>query len=132
LITDIVRAIRDKTVLMTSADYMMRDFIGPDDFHQLVNAILTSPATNAVVDCYSKAPIDKPTLLAAMQLQFGLQSELVQATTGVNATGSKPHYYSLNRHAFSFGYVPALTSLMSIEKELKMILHYQAKGFVWQ
>jgi len=118
LITDIVRAIRDKTVLMTSTDYMMRDFIGPDDFHQLVNAILTSPATNDVVDCYTKAPVDKPTLLAAMQLQFGLQYELVQATTGVNATGSKPHYYSLNRHAENFGYVPALNSIQGLVIEL--------------
>ena len=50
LITDIVRAIRDKTVLMISGDYIVRDFIGPDDFHQLVNAILSSPATNDVVD----------------------------------------------------------------------------------
>ncbi len=118
LITDIVRAIRDKTVLMTSADYIVRDFIGPDDFHQLVNAILTSPATNDVVDCYSKAPIDKLTLLSAMQLQFGLQYELGQATTGVNATGSKPHYYSLNRHAENFGYVPALNSIQGLVIEL--------------
>ena len=118
LITDIVRAIRDNTVLKTSADYIVRDFIGPDDFHKLVNAILTSPATNDVVDSYSKAPIDKPTLLAAMQLQFGLQYELVQATTGVNATGNKPHYYSLNRHAENFGYVPALNSIQGLVVEL--------------
>ena len=118
LITDIVRAIRDKTVLKTSTDYIVRDFIGPNDFYHLVNAILTSPATNDVVDSYSKAPIDKPTLLAAMQLQFGLQYELVQATTGVNATGSKPHYYSLNRHAENFGYVPALNSIQGLVIEL--------------
>lgn len=118
LITDIVRAIRDKTVLKTSADYIVRDFIGPDDFYQLVNAILTSPATNDVVDSYSKAPIDKPTLLAAMQAQFGLQYELVQTTTGLDATGKKPHYYSLNRHAENFGYVPALNSIQGLVVEL--------------
>ena len=122
-ISDIVRAIRDKTVLMTSADYMMRDFIGPDDFHQLVNAILTSPATNDVIDCYSKAPIDKPTLLAAMQLQFGLQYELVQATTGVNATGSKPHYYSLNKRAKNYGYQPRYNSLDGLLKEIQKIFN---------
>jgi nucleoside-diphosphate-sugar epimerase len=128
LITDIVRAIRDKTVLKTSADYIVRDFIGPDDFYQLVNAILTSPATNDVVDSYSKAPIDKPTLLAAMQLQFGLQYELVQATTGVNATGSKPHYYSLNRHAENFGYCPLLTSLDGIQKEWNLTRMERCNG----
>lgn len=63
LITDIVRAIRDKTVLKTSSDYIVRDFIHSSDFYNLVIALLTSPASNNVVDCYSKAPIDKPTLL---------------------------------------------------------------------
>jgi nucleoside-diphosphate-sugar epimerase len=111
LITDIVRAIRDKTVLKTSSDYIVRDFIGPDDFHQLVNAILTSPANNDVVDCYSKAPLDKSTLLSAMQAKFGLQYELVQTTTGINATGCKPNYYSVNKRALDFGYVPKHTSL---------------------
>jgi hypothetical protein len=94
----------------------------------LVNAILTSPATNDVVDSYSKAPIDKPTLLAAMQLQFGLQYELVQATTGVNATGSKPHYYSLNRHAENFGYCPLLTSLDGIQKEWNLTRMERCNG----
>ena len=121
LITDIVRAIRDGTVLKTSADYIVRDFISPDDFHQLVNAILNSPATNNVVDCYSKAPIDKPTLLAAMQAQFGLQYELIEGPAGVNATGSKPHYYSLNTSAANFGYRPRFTSLSGILKEMDVV-----------
>ena len=121
LITDILRAIRDGAVLKTSADYIVRDFIHPSDFCSLVNAILVAPATNTVVDAYSKAPIDKPTLLAAMQAQFGLQYKLVETGAGVNATGCKPHYYSLNKRAGDFGYVPILTSLISIEKELKIL-----------
>jgi nucleoside-diphosphate-sugar epimerase len=114
LITDIVRAIRDKTVLKTSADFILRDFIGPDDFYQLVTAILNSPAANNVVDCYSKAPIDKPTLLAIMQEQFGLQYEIIETDGVVNATGSKPHYYSLNKRAGDFGYVAKYTALESV------------------
>ena len=111
LITDILRAIRDKKVLKASDDYIVRDFIGSDDFYQLIQAILTSPATNAVVDCYSKSPIDKHTLLNEMQTHFGLQYELVKNTTVVNATGTKPHYYSLNKRASNFGYAPKYTSL---------------------
>ena len=132
LITDIVRAIRDKTVLKTAKDYVVRDFIGPDDFHQLVNAILTSPATNAVVDCYSQAPIDKPCLLAAMQTKFGLQYELTENFTGINATGSKLHYYSINKQAEYFGYIPKLTSLACIEKELKLITQDAPKYIIQQ
>ena len=123
LITDILRAIRDKTVLKTSADYIVRDFIHPSDFCNLVNSILAAPAANAVVDAYSKAPIDKPTLLAAMQERFGLQYEIVQTGAGVNATGGKPHYYSLNTRAVGFGYLPSLTSLQGVLEETSHVLN---------
>ena len=122
LITDIVRAIRNKTVLKISCDYMVRDYIGPDNFYQLVNAILTSSATNDVVDCYSKEPIDKHTLLTELQANFGLQYEFVQTATGINATGNKPYYYSTNKRAANFGYVSTLNSLMIIHNELKYII----------
>lgn len=118
LITDIVRSIRNKTILKTSADYMVRDFIGPDDFHQLVNAILTSPATNEVVDCYSMAPIDKSTLLTVMQEKFNLKYEITEVSTNLNATGGKTHYYSLNTSAANFGYRPRFTSLEGVLKEM--------------
>jgi nucleoside-diphosphate-sugar epimerase len=122
LITDILRAIRDKTVLKTSSDYIVREFIHPFDFFQLVRALLTSPATNAVVDCYSKAPIDKPTLLAAMQDKYGLQYETIATAIAINATGSKPHYYSRNTRAADFGYLPSMTSLEGLIKEMNAIL----------
>ena len=122
LITDIVRAIRDKTVLKTSPAYIVRDFVHSADFYNLVAALLASPAANVAVDCYSKAPIDKPTLLAAMQEQFGLRYEITTANVGVNATGGKPYYYSLNTLAADFGYVPHLTSLEGILIEAKALL----------
>jgi len=122
LITDILRAISDKNVLKTSADYIVRDFVHPSDFYSLVVALLASPATNTSVDCYSKAPIDKPSLLAAMQENFGLRFEIVEAITSVNATGSKPHYYSLNTRAADFGYTPSLTSLDGILIEARELL----------
>lgn len=121
LITDILRAIRDKTVLKTSPDYIVRDFLHPTDFFQLVNVLLASPVANTAVDCYSKAPIDKPTLLATMQDKFGLQYKITEATAAVNATGSKPHYYSLNTRASDFGYQPGLTSLEGILQESENI-----------
>jgi nucleoside-diphosphate-sugar epimerase len=123
LITDILRAIRDKTVLKTSPDYIVRDFLHPSDFYRMVNALLTAPAANAVVDCYTLGPIDKPSLLAAMQEKFGLRYEITDAVAGFNATGSKPHYYSLNNRAAAFGYQPVLTSLEGIMREATVILH---------
>ena len=122
LITDILRAIRDKTVLKTSPDYIVRDFLHPSDFYGLVCALLAAPPANAAVDCYSRAPIDKPTLLASMQDKFGLQYEIIQADAGVNATGIKPHYYSLNTKAADFGYQPNSTSLEAVLQESENIL----------
>lgn len=122
LVTDILRAIRDKTVLKTSSDYIVRDFIHPSDFYSLVNAVISAPATNAVVDAYSKAPIDKPTLLKMMQDKFGLRFETTSHTTSVNATGGKPHYYSLNKHAANFGYQPKMTSTAGLLLECKATL----------
>lgn len=122
LITDILRAVRDKTVLKTSRDQMVRDFLHPEDFHRLVCALLFSPAANAAVDCYSRAPIDKFTLLAEMQNSFGLQYAIDGGAASVNATGSKPNYYSLNARAADFGYQPTLTSLGGILRETKAII----------
>ncbi len=122
LITDILRAIRDKTELKTSPDYIVRDFVTPPDFYKLVSALLLAPATNAAVDCYTLAPIDKLTLLAAMQDKFGLRYEITDANASVNATGSKPHYYSLNKRAADFGYQPGLTSLDGVMNESEKIL----------
>ncbi len=70
----------------------------------------------------STAPIDKPNLLSAMQQEFGLRYEITEAMAGVNATGSKPHYYSLNMRAADFGYQPSLTSLEGIVLEVAAVL----------
>lgn len=123
LITDIVRAVRNNAVLQTSEEYMVRDYIGPSDFYQFIKAILTSPANNDVLDCYSKAPIDKPSLLTAMQDRFGLKYEISKTNARVNATGSKSHYFSLNNKAKNYGYQPALSSIESILIEAESLIN---------
>lgn len=111
-ITDILRAIRAGTLLQTSPEPMVRDFLHPDDFYRLVDCVLRAPAQNAALDCYSRAPVDKATLLAAMAQHFGLRYEVLAGLAApLNATGAKPHYYSLNRRAAQFGYRPAYSSL---------------------
>lgn len=122
LITDMLRAIRDGAVLQTSPDFIVRDFLHPSDFCRLVKALLSAPPANAAVDCYSKAPVEKPVLLAAMQKEFGLRYE-VAAAVGINATGGKPHYYSQNRRAAEFGYAPRLSSLEGVLMEVSAMLH---------
>jgi len=122
-ITDIVRAIRDQRTLQTTAEYVVRDFMHPDDFHRFVECLLAAPPANCAVDCYSREPIDKPALLQAMAERFGLCYEVVGDTTARdNATGRKPYYYSLNRKASEFGYQPVWSSLDCILAETTAIL----------
>ena len=90
--------------------------------YNLVNSLLSATAANVAVDCYSRAPIDKPTLLKAMQEKFGLRYEIAETQASINATGGKPCYYSLNTCAADFGYQPRLTSLQGVLKESEDVL----------
>jgi len=51
-----------------------------------------------------------------------LQYEFTCEEVGINATGSKPFYYSLNRAAAKFGYIPQFTSLECVTKEIHSYL----------
>lgn len=126
LLSDILRAIQEKTTLKISPDYIVRDFLHPSDFFQLIEAVLNASATNTALDCYTRAPIDKPALLAAMHEHFGLRYEMTDASAGLNATGGKPHYYSLSRKAAGFGYQPAMSSWDGILLESTAILEQRA------
>jgi nucleoside-diphosphate-sugar epimerase len=119
LITDIVRSIQRNEVLITSPENIVRDYIGPDDFSQLVSRILVAPPANDVIDCYTKAPLDKMTLLSTMKEQFGLEYQVKEIPIGINATGLKTNYFSNNRRASAWGYEPILTSLETIIRELR-------------
>jgi nucleoside-diphosphate-sugar epimerase len=123
-VTDLLRALRVGETVRVSADFMMRDFMHPADFHQLIERVLAAAPVNTAVDCYSAAPVDKLTLLKALQERFGLRYDTVPPTAAVavNATGAKPHYYSLNRKAESFGYVPAYSSLTGVLEEAAALL----------
>jgi hypothetical protein len=57
-----------------------------------------------------------------------LQYEIVD-TACVNATGSKPHYYSLNKRAGDFGYQPEFTSLEGIVQETRVMLKARGEFF---
>ena len=119
---DLARAIRDKTVFKTSADPMVRDYIHPEDFHQLVDLLLAASPANRAIECYSRAPVDKLTLLREMADRHGLQYEISEAKPAiVNATGSKPYYYSTSHIAAEFGYKPKYSSLEGLVKEMALL-----------
>jgi len=121
--TQIAQSISNKTILTTSSDPMVRDYLHPLDFYQLVSKILKSPAINCAVDAYSQGPIDKVTLLNAMELSFGLQYEVSNITSHPNATGLKPFYYSEDHSASRFGYEPQYSSLEGLKRELSLLFN---------
>lgn len=127
-IADIVRAIRDNTKLKVNSDNIFRDFIGPHDFSNLVESILYASATNDVIDAYTLMPINKMDLLELMKKHFGLSYEISKEKVFMNATGIKPHYYSVNKRAEIFGYTPSMSSSETIVKEVKKILSNKNKG----
>ncbi len=121
-ITDVVRAIQNETVLITFSENIVRDFLHPDDFYQLIQCILKSEKLNVAVDCYSKEPVDKVSLLHAVQEEFGLKYEFSDAHVRLNATGNKVNYYSLNKAANKLNYAPDKTSLEGVFCETKVLL----------
>jgi nucleoside-diphosphate-sugar epimerase len=122
LITDILRSIHDDEIFQTGPENIVRDYLHPEDFYNLIKSLLSVNACNTAVDCFTKSPISKRDLLEAMTKEFGLRYEITTSAKGILATGSKPNYYSLNHKASEFGYIPKYTSLESILKEAKVIL----------
>lgn len=126
-ITDIVRAIKNHEVLKTSKLNIVRDFITPVDFYQLIQCISNSAPNNLSVDCYTKAPIDKFTLLSELNKKHKLEYEVSDKTNVVNGTGEKIKYYSSNKVAKVLGYCPEHSSLSGIMKELSFMLDTNEK-----
>jgi nucleoside-diphosphate-sugar epimerase len=123
LISDILRAVLTKTELTTSRENILRDFLHPQDFKQLISKLIESPDFgNQVFDCYTKNPVSKFSLLENFKLTFGLQYRVLDNLVSASATGSKFNYYSLNQSASKIGYSPKFTSLDGILEETRAIL----------
>jgi nucleoside-diphosphate-sugar epimerase len=127
-IADIVRSIRDDKVLETSSDEMMRDYIGSDDFASLVKTLFNSSKSNDVIDTYSISPVSKFELLEIMKKKFNLTYAISNKKKFLNPTGEKINYFSTNRNAEKYGYVPSKTSIMLITEEVEK--YFYGKKFI--
>jgi nucleoside-diphosphate-sugar epimerase len=121
LITDLVRALKNKEVFKTSPVDIVRDFITPPDFYNLVQAIIDFKLTNTALDCYTRSPVSKFDLLSELESKFGLRYEADEGISIINATGAKLNYYSINNMAKNIGYEPKRTSLSGLEYEINAI-----------
>lgn len=125
LITDIVRALMNNEVFITSQDNIVRDFITPPDFFRLIQAVINSTSVNIAIDAYTKSPIEKIQLLTRLSAKFGLQYELTKLNDVVNATGAKLNYFSLSRMSEKIDYEPQNTSLDGIINEISLLQNFR-------
>ena len=109
-----INCIKDGSVFKVDRTPIMRDYIGPLDFYQMINILISQTKINTAVDCYSRQPVSKDTLLTKMAERYGLKYETQAAPVGLAATGVKENYYSNNTGAYALGYRPTLTSLETI------------------
>lgn len=123
LIADALRALINKYDLETSSKNIVRDYIGPDDFYNLIISLIMHTELNDSIDCYTKLPIDKFSMLDMLKKEFGLSYNIKDSEVGLNATGFKDNYYSKNFKAEKYGYKPFYTSAETIKKEFELILN---------
>ncbi len=122
LITDAIMAILNDQMLITSSKNISRDYIGPDDFYKLIMSLIAFGECNDSVDCFTKSPIDKFSMLDMLKQEFGLKYQIENNEIGLNATGKKDNYFSKNFKAKVYGYYPEYSSKETILKELSTIL----------
>lgn len=118
----LLRAIRDDIVLQVTNEPMVRDYLHPEDFCRLLDCILKSAPANAPIDCYSKAPIDKESLLDEMEKTFGLRYRINNSFKDGIRDFTKNFYYSKNRGAALYGYQPGYSSQDCLIVESTVIL----------
>jgi nucleoside-diphosphate-sugar epimerase len=123
LMSDIVNSIIKREILFTSPHNLTRDYLHPEDFCSLIYLILFGNADNLALDSYSLKPVDKFSLLDAMEDKFSLKYKVMPDTNTINATGHKVNYFSKNRVAEKFGYKPKISSLEGLCREVEIIMN---------
>lgn len=121
MICGMLRAILEDKEYTVDKTPITRDYVGPKDFHQMIEVLLKQDKINMAVDMYSRSPISKDLLLQFMKEKYGLKVR-VQSAPLSHATGVKENYYSTNLAGYSLGYEPALTSIETIFEESDKLL----------
>jgi nucleoside-diphosphate-sugar epimerase len=121
LATEMIAAVRDGRTLGVDGREMWRDYLGREDLAALVTACLAAPpGHNGTVDAYSRAPVSKTEMLNLFRERFGLRFDVTSG--GIDATGTKSRYYSLDRAAELLGYRPRHDSLDTLTATMKSVL----------
>ena len=96
--------------------------VSPVAFRVFREKLLLVSDFNGPVDCFTKSPVKKFTMLDMLKKEFGLDYFIDDSPVGINSTGDKANYYSKNYIAKDYGYSPIYSSLETIKKEVTQIL----------
>jgi nucleoside-diphosphate-sugar epimerase len=123
-LAELARAIRDRTVLITSREDMVRDYAGVRELRALIGAWESAGAPNCPLDLYTTAPAGKHDILEQCVARYGLRIEY-GANTGSVPTGAKQFYASQYRAAADFGFKPGRDTIAVLTATIDAIV---AKG----
>jgi nucleoside-diphosphate-sugar epimerase len=121
-LANIARSLERKVPLQTDRKDFWRDYIGPTELAQMVLGIIDSAPCNTSVDLYSAAPILKTDLLDSLVRLFSLVVEYGADTTFTSNAIYKFNYFSEDRRAQAFGYLPERTAEQVVIQELSRLL----------
>jgi hypothetical protein len=122
LITEILRCLLEGKVFETGSNDLIRDYVSPRDFCNLVKLCIDKHYTNDVFDVYSLSPVSKVEIINWFHDEFGLKYNIIENGSLSSMTGIKSIYHSVNKKAEKINYFPSLTSLASIKEEATKIL----------
>lgn len=105
----VIAAIKNKADFLTSDEEMWRDYVGPEDFFQLTEVLLSRDKLNISLDCYSKESVEKLEILSVLSEKFGFAYDVTNEFA--SKQNSKKYYFSRNKLAETFGYFPEHRSL---------------------
>jgi len=121
LMSKLIDCLLNGKTMTVSNQCLIRDYVGPDDMYQLVKKIIDANPVNMAVDIYSREPTSSVEIIEWAVKEYRLRVEYKPVETFSGTAGSKPAYFTENRAAEHFGYLPSMTSLEVIKLESEQL-----------
>ncbi len=122
--SELVKAIKNKTTFYTTGDDIVRDYITTEDLLSFIKLILQKEYINDFFDIYSKKPVSKKELLESFVGTYSLVYEIKNDLVKNSPTGFKKDYYSTDKKAEAIlGYSPRFSALEGILREVNHALN---------
>ncbi len=120
--SQLVKAVKDKTEFVTDESIMWRDYINPKDLYALIKLCLQEEKINDWFNTYSLKPIEKFEILEYFQGKYHLRVKYIDKYTGFSSSNNNS-YYAKYMKSIKVNYKPTYTSLDTIKGESEFLLN---------